>query len=172
MVLATMIRSLLVGSAILAISSCHSEDENQKSLPELNGKSPPPQVNEHTVVDGLALTLDVDKDRCRLVYDEAGTARHVPLDLPPPCRFKREGAEVRTEKYTSTGQVVTVLIVIGGVAEPDFLVPTRRTDCGNRWQGVLISDGTPVPTSRIGSGAACAGTGMDEKEYRIFHDLK
>jgi len=167
--LSTLMRGLLIGLAVLAITSCHREDENEKLPPELNGRSPP-HSNEHTVADGLTLTLEVDKGRCRLAYDEAGAVRHVPLDLPPPCRFKREGAEVRTEKYTSTGRVVTVLIVIGGVAEPDFLVPTIRTDCGNRLQGVLISNGTPVPTSWVDSGVACVGTGMDEKVYQIFHD--
>jgi len=93
------------------------------------------------------------------------------VGFTPPCRFVRNGGtEVQTEKYASDGHVVTALIVIGGVAEPDFLIPTTRTDCGNRWQGVLISNGKIAPTSRLSWDGTCAGIGFDEKAYRIFHD--
>gem|GEM_PF-4302114 len=81
--MATLMRGLLIGLAVLATTSCHSEDENEKLPTELNGKSPP-HSNEHTVVDGLVLTLELDKGRCRLAYDEAVAVRHVPLDLPIP----------------------------------------------------------------------------------------
>lgn len=132
----------------------------------------PFQLNEQALVDGLALTLDVVDGHCRLTYDDAGTVRHVPLDLPPPCRFMRgEGAGVRTEKYTSSGYVVTVLIVIGGTAGQDSWMPaTLRVDCGDHVQGVLISDGKAIPTSKVVSGEACAGVGLHQGVYRFFYD--
>lgn len=158
-------RSLLIGLTVLVTAGCRGKDDSGKS---------PPQSNEQASLNGLALTLDVDHGRCRLVYGEADQARPILLALSPPCRFAHGGGtEIRTEQYASNGDTATVLIVIGGAVERDPMTPvTLRTDCGNRWQAVLIGDGTAVPTSRIGAGVACAGVGLDEKEYRMFYDLR
>jgi len=80
-------RALLIGLVVLVIASCHGENENEESLSESNG-NPPPQPHEQASVEGLVLTLDVVDGHCRLAYDDAGTVRHMPLALPPPCRFK------------------------------------------------------------------------------------
>ncbi len=153
-------------------SGCQSEI-GEESTSSLRNENPEQfKVKESVAVNEINLQLTEKGSACFLRYYSGEKLNSLPLSLTPPCYFiLNHDGQVRREYYNHLPGVVTIIIVLGDKPSIDPLIPvSTRNDCGSKWKGILISKNDIQVSSRIGEGLACAGVGLDEKEYRLFID--
>jgi len=157
---------LLMAVATLFISGCRADAEHDRVQ---ENSQQVYQTEKTAKIDGVSLSIVEKNSECFVQYEGELGSGTLPLAVPPPCHFILDYKnDVRYESY-GTADIKTVVIVLGGKIQPDALTPiSSRNDCGNRWQGIVISKTRIYLSDRIGKGIACAGVGLDEKEFQMF----
>jgi hypothetical protein len=127
----------------------------------------PAHETERAVFEGFELTLSAPKGACRLRFGNAQAEGAVDLDIPPPCRFMRDG-DGRPQFFAEGGR--RLIAVVGGELTEDPADPlTSRPDCGHAMAGVAFSDGAFVKTGyTMGPGVFCARMGLEQREIWLL----
>lgn len=158
---------LIMAVATLFISGCRADTEHDKG--QKKSQQQVYRIEKTTKIDGVSLSIVENNSKCFVRYEGALGSGMLPLAVPPPCHFILDYKNnVRYESY-GTVDKKTIAIVLGGKIKRDVLTPiSGRNDCGNCWQGIVISKTRIYLSDRIGKGTACAGVGLDEKEFQMF----
>jgi hypothetical protein len=170
MVLATLNSWKYFILILILVNGCQSQTEEELTL-SLKGETSEQlqKIMEQVEVNKINLQLTSMGSSCVLRYNLDGQKQFLSLFLTPPCHFILDhNGQVRRESY-NLPEEVTVIIILGDKPPADPLTPvSMRNDCGSKWKGVLISKNGVQISPRVGEGLACAGVGLDSKEYWLF----
>ena len=124
-------------------------------------------------VVGYKLSLFVRDGLCFARFAGQQHSGELTLVPKPPCFFVRKHSksnDIQSHFYKDADDV-HVVVVTGTVLPPDVDAPitplTMRTDCGSQGQALLLRKEGVLVSKRI-AGGACAGMGLDGKDFWMF----
>lgn len=129
-------------------------------------------------VVGYKLSLFVRDGLCIARFEGQQHRGELTLVPTPPCLFVRKHGksnDIESHFYKRAfdkGEEHIHVVVVTGTVLPrnpdDPITPlTKRDDCGSQTQALLLRKEGVLVSKRV-AGGACAGIGMDEKNFWMF----
>ncbi|MBI3775855.1 MAG: hypothetical protein HY273_09940 [Gammaproteobacteria bacterium] len=157
----TRVLSLLMGMALAAPVSTRAAE-----LPETG------------YVVGYKLSLFVRDGLCIARFEGQQHQGELTLAPTPPCLFVRKHGKSNDiesyfykDKFDKGEDHIHVVVVTGTILPrnpDDPITPlTKRDDCGSQTQALLLRKEGVLVSKRV-AGGACAGLGLDGKEFWMF----
>ena len=119
-------------------------------------------------VKNYELRLDVEQDKCRLVYVGLKAKGQLALLISPPCEFIRYQGSPLSYTYKDLDKA-TVLLVVGGPLDSQKTDPLMPAGCGTQVQAILLRQNSVSASQSVGRGGTfCPSAGADEKMFWFF----
>jgi len=129
-------------------------------------------------VVGYSLSLFVRDGLCIARFEGLQHRGELTLAPTPPCFFVRKHSNSNAikshfykDKFDKGEDHIHVVVVTGTVLPrnpDDPITPlSKRNDCGSQTQALLLRKEGVLVSKRV-AGGACAGLGLDEKEFWMF----